>query len=262
MPSPVQNEAKERKRSIKQLIQERTQNSSLKDDLKELCGNKEFFLLCFSLTGLFFVVTGIQYWMPTYLKDVFVLPPDEAAVFFTTTSITAPIFGVIIGGIVTTSLGGYNTIRAQKLQCFFGGLAVLSAIPIPFTNTFGFFAAEIWLVLFFGGAILPPVTGIMLNSVPESKRTSANSIANLCYNLFGYFPAPSFYGMVSSITPTKDSKIPMGCLMYTTIVTVGVLWYGISLKIKNDRAQQTFLAGGGTGSTDVVGLKKRAARKD
>jgi sugar phosphate permease len=78
-------------------------------------------------------------------------------------------------------------------------MAVLVALPVPFTSNFTVFAFLIWFLLFFGGAILPPVTGIMLNSVPEQKRTSANSIANLCYNLFGYLPAPSFYGMVSSI---------------------------------------------------------------
>lgn len=69
-------------------------------------------MLCFSLTGLFFVVTGIQYWLPTYIKNIYHLDAGEAAIFFTTASITAPISGVIIGGIVTTAFGGYNTVAA------------------------------------------------------------------------------------------------------------------------------------------------------
>lgn len=113
---------------------------------------------------------------------------------------------------------------------------MLSALPIPFTDTFENFAFEIWFVLFFGGFILPPVTGIMLNSVPENKRTSANSVANIFYSLFGYLPAPSFYGMVSSIVPEVDSKVPMGCLMYSTLLTISILWLGIYSKIKKDRA--------------------------
>ena len=79
-------------------------------------GNKEFWYICFSMTGLFFVVTGVQYWLPTYLKEVYSLSEDEAAIFYTTTSITAPISGVIVGGVVTTYLGGYNTIKAHRLQ--------------------------------------------------------------------------------------------------------------------------------------------------
>ena len=50
------------------------------------------------------------------------------------------------------------------------------------------------LQLFGGGLIMPVATGIMLNLVPQTMRTNANSIANLCYNLFGYVPAPYIYG--------------------------------------------------------------------
>ena len=78
-------------------------------------GTRPFWYLCFSLTGLFFVVTGIQYWLPTYLLTVYKLDEGDAAVFYGTTSSSAPISGVIIGGIITTAFGGYNTRAAQKL---------------------------------------------------------------------------------------------------------------------------------------------------
>jgi len=87
-----------------------------------------------------------------------------------------------------------------------------------------------WLVLFFGGFLLPPVTGIMLNSVEDYKRTSANSLANLAYNLFGYLPAPTVYGLVSHIAGDKSS-IPMALLLYSTIPTVIVLCFSIFKKI-------------------------------
>jgi hypothetical protein len=40
---------------------------------------------------------------------------DDAALFYTTTSITGPISGVIIGGVVTTYFGGYNTVKSHRL---------------------------------------------------------------------------------------------------------------------------------------------------
>ena len=43
---------------------------------------------------------------------------------------------------------------------------------------------------------MPVLTGILLNMVPPSLRTLANSIANLVYNLLGYLPAPFVYGIV------------------------------------------------------------------
>jgi len=63
-----------------------------------------------------------------------------------------------------------------------------------------------WGILFFGGFILPPVTGIMLNSVPDSQKASANSVANLTYNMLGYFPAPVVYGFVATFTEVKGVR--------------------------------------------------------
>jgi sugar phosphate permease len=84
--------------------------------------------------------------------------------------------------------------------------AVLCSILAPMVDSFEVFGYLMWFILFFGGLVLPSITGIMLNSVHENERTSANSIANMCYNLFGYLPAPSFYGMVSSISDGPKSR--------------------------------------------------------
>lgn len=55
--------------------------------------------------------------------------------------------------------------------------AVASGLPCPFLDSVHLFAAFIWFVLFFGGMILPPLTGIMLNTVNEYHRAQANSIS-------------------------------------------------------------------------------------
>ena len=210
---------------------------TLKENLKSLMGNVEYWCICLSLTGLFFVVTGIQYWLPTYLKDIFNLGADDAAVFYTTTSITGPVGGVIVGGVVTTHLGGYNTYKAHRLMQGVGLLAVACALPVPFVN-FGNFAYLIWFLLFFGGFLLPQVTGIMLNTVDDSKRTAANSVATLCYNLLGYLPAPSFYGMVSAIANNPVSRVPMGALLYSTLISISLLIYGINSKLAKENNER------------------------
>ena len=38
--------------------------------------------------------------------------------------------------------------------------------------------------------------GIILNTVEAHEVTTANSFANMCYNIFGYFPAPLVYGAI------------------------------------------------------------------
>lgn len=76
-----------------------------------------------TLSGLFFVVTGIQYWAANFLKIEFGcaaigengVTDDTIAVYFAVTSFTAPISGAIAGGVTTSKMGGYNNPKVQKL---------------------------------------------------------------------------------------------------------------------------------------------------
>jgi hypothetical protein len=69
-------------------------------------------------------------------------------------------------------------------------------LPLVYVENYYLSAFLLWGQFFFGGFSLPVLTGILLNTCPESIRTIANSIANLFYNLLGYLPAPYIYGLV------------------------------------------------------------------
>jgi len=107
-----------------------------------------------------------------------------------------------------------------------GSSALIFAAPIPFSDIKWLTYACVWLLLFVGASILPTLTGIMLNSVEESRRTTANSIATLIYNLCGYLPAPFIYGAVAEKgVGTEDaifwSRAAMGVLVsWTVVITV------------------------------------------
>ena len=76
-----------------------------------------------ALSGLFFVVTGVQYWTSDYIKYEFGterngengVSDDTIAILFALTSFTGPIGGAVAGGITTTKMGGYNNVAVQKL---------------------------------------------------------------------------------------------------------------------------------------------------
>jgi len=165
------------------------------------------------------------------------MDPHLVTIVFSATSLSAPISGVIIGGIIITKLGGYNTKKSQKLLILVGSMAIICAIPVPLLQSYVPVCALLWWLLFFGGFCVPPLTGIMINSVPAKQKTAANSISNLLQNLLGYLPAPGLYGFVASMTSTL--RIPMGMLMYSTIFTVLVLTYGINKKLKNEERNES-----------------------
>lgn len=156
---------------------------------------------------------------------------------YSLSSITGPTVGVLVGGFITTTcVGGYTNKRALTVCFFVACLACMSALPIPIFDGLGEVIAFLWLVLFFGGFIMPNLTGILLNSVPIKERAIANSVANFFYNLFGYLPAPFLYGVVVQLTAVENSdkknvsRWGMVLLMWASLI--GVLSLGIALLLR------------------------------
>jgi len=122
-----------------------------------------------------------------------------------------------------------------------GSSALVFAAPIPFSEIKWLTYCCTWLLLFVGAAILPPMTGIMLNGVIESRRPAANSLATFIYNLAGYFPAPFLYGAVAEKgNGTEDeiywSRAAMGTLMtWTIIVSVFIIAAYFDLNSKENK---------------------------
>jgi len=53
--------------------------------------------------------------MTTYMMAVMGANADQAAFYFVVLSFTGPILGVVVGGIMTSYVGGYNTTKGQLL---------------------------------------------------------------------------------------------------------------------------------------------------
>ena len=116
----------------------------------------------------------------------------------------------------------------------YGLCSLASGIPICLADDVMTFAAGFFGLLFFGGAMVPSLNGIMLNSVPPEMRTSANSLASVCSNLFGYLPAPSFYGLLAYFVDDETSKIPFVGLISTMCLTIFLLITGIIIKVRRE----------------------------
>lgn len=102
----------------------------------------------------------------------------------------------------------------------FAYFCLFAALPIPFIDNFAVFCTLLWLLMFFGGAILPSLTGIMLNTVKNNQKTTANSIAYLAFNVFGYLPSPFIYGAITDSGEGGNDRIALAALMYTAFIPV------------------------------------------
>lgn len=199
-------ETKEEEKIIKK-SDEDVLNSSHNEDLdywekiKVLINYKVFIYSVISMSILIYIITGVQYWVTDYLDAILGIKSQKDRLFlFTVACFTAPVLGVLIGTEVKNRLCQQNMRKSLLFCSLLGILACISSIPVPITLNLFYFIIFMWLVLFFGAGIVPVLTSIIINSVPEEHMASANSMTNLLTNALGYLPAPYVYGILSDIS--------------------------------------------------------------
>jgi hypothetical protein len=145
--------------------------------MRDLMSNSDYIMLLLAITGFYYIVAGIQYWTVNYMTQVLHASYATATLYFAFTAFFAPISGVMFGGAVISLYGGYNTKRSREIILIIGWICTAFCIPIPIVDHFTSFGVLIFGLLFFGASLLPSLTGLMLNSVPDHQRASANSLA-------------------------------------------------------------------------------------
>ena len=83
-----------------------------------------------------------------------------------------------------------------------------------------------WFTIFFGGSLMPGLTGILLNSMDDNMKEEGNSITQFCYNLLGYFPSPFLYGIICDFTGGNNSRWGLVFLMSFSVVGMYALKKG------------------------------------
>jgi len=216
--------------------------------MADLMSNSDFIMLLFANTGFYYVVAGIQYWCVNYMQQVLHASYATATLYFAFTAFFAPLTGVLFGGALISYYGGYNSRRSREILLIMGWACTAFAIPVPIVDNFTSFGILIFGLLFCGASLLPSLTGIMLNCVPDHQRASANSLAQVSYNLFGWMPAPFVYGLVSQIAgdsqvlgDKEKSRVPLAFIIYSEVFTLALMTIVILRKLRTENLENQLL---------------------
>ena len=165
-------------------------------------------------------------------------PKETVFTCFTVVSLTGPVAGVIIGGIVSSKTGGYNNPKTSYLAAFIAVVAVSCAIPCAFVPIDYFYAqiALLWMLLFAGGFMMPILMGVMMNTVDETLKTSCIAIGQFSFNMLGFLPAPYIYGFIADMGPIVggNKTQAMGLSLCLSIVCASfVVYHAFTVRWKN-----------------------------
>ena len=193
--------------------------------IKELIHNKKYIFTMLGISCMLFVVTGIQFWISDYMREVMNIPSSQVYIMFSIICITGPTLGVLSGGFFIQYLGGYTNKMALDACFKISIIAALCGIFLPFLDIVWIFIIFMWFLLFFGGSITPGLTGIMIASIPENSKEIGNSISQLFYNLIGYLPAPFIYGLICKYTGGSKSRWGLVVLVLWGVLGVICLYF-------------------------------------
>ncbi|KAG5505466.1 hypothetical protein GH5_03492 [Leishmania sp. Ghana 2012 LV757] len=176
---------------------------NLHSSMAPLFSNVVYMCSVVSLTSLYFVATGLQNFVTQYLRE----PPFNASIAiimigFGSAVVSAPVCGVIAGGILLDRIGGYkhNLRRVAFFVLAWGLCAVIFSVMCIFVRTTRGFLLVMSVVLFCGGAIIPPAAGLTMASLPGHLRSVGAAFSQTIYNLLGNFSGPLVCGLVADAT--------------------------------------------------------------
>ncbi|CAE7807839.1 unnamed protein product [Symbiodinium sp. CCMP2592] len=161
-------------------------------------------LMAFCVSSLFFVSGGLQFWATPYMEQIRLKELREVGLgsegaacaqvhslvvtLVAVITLTAPTFGVFLGGGAVDSIGGYKGAAGRstlKLLAAGALLAMVFGVTACFSTNFWLAVSTFWVFNMLGASLLPGAFGLMLASVRSEKTSAASAIAQIPINLLG-----------------------------------------------------------------------------
>lgn len=232
----VENNKEEDEASLfeNELKEEDIRKEPIINHLKALIKSPIFILMNVTLSSMFIIVSAIQFWINDYLEFGLLIEDKEVRIScFAFVVATAPAAGIILGGILSGKVGGYDTEKAIYIPLFtsFGVVILANLCPI-FTNVI-IFLPLFWTLLFLGSVLLPVANGIVIVSVEQKYSGSASAVSILIYHILGRLPGPNLYAFLKSMVNDKNSRIPFWLLL--NVSAIGFLAVLICVKFQKEK---------------------------
>ena len=231
-----------------ELKEEDIRKEPITNHLKALIKSPIFILMNITLSSMFIIVSAVQFWINDYLEyGLLIEDKNTRLICFGFVVATAPAAGIILGGVLSGKVGGYDKEKAIYIPLLtsFGVVILANLCPI-FINLI-LFLPLFWTLLFLGSVLLPVANGIVIVSVEQKYSGSASAASILIYHILGRLPGPTLYAFLKSMVNDKNSRIPFWLLLNVSIAGFLAVLFCVKFqkekyrKLRNNEETQNIL---------------------
>ena len=175
-------------------------------NLRKIMCNPIFLFSSLCNSFAFFGIGVVQYYGDKYMEKVLEIGSSIRFILFGLLCLLGPTSGMVFGGIICSKLGGY--IKRKSMTFVLISMSVASGISmiIACHTISPLFVVVSWTYLFGIGAVVPPLSGIIISCLEQKLRGDGFSICNCFNNLIGSFPSSYVFSLLVDAFSKKEEK--------------------------------------------------------
>ena len=170
--------------------------SNLIGNVCKIICNKIFLFSSICNSVAFFGIGVVQFFGDKYMEVVLEIDSSIRFIFFGLLCLLGPTCGMVFGGIICSKLGGYTKKNSMTFIIISMALASIISMFIACHTNIVLFIIAAWTYLFAIGAVIPPISGLIISCLDNNLRGDGFSICNFLNNLIGNFLSSYVYSLI------------------------------------------------------------------
>ena len=170
--------------------------SNLLGNVCKIICNKIFLFSSICNSVAFFGIGVVQFFGDKYMEVVLEIDSSIRFIFFGLLCLLGPTCGMVFGGIICSKLGGYTKKNSMTFIIISMALASIISMFIACHTNIVLFIIAAWTYLFAIGAVIPPISGLIISCLDNNLRGDGFSICNFLNNLIGNFLSSYVYSLI------------------------------------------------------------------
>lgn len=170
--------------------------SNLLGNVCKIICNKIFLFSSICNSVAFFGIGVVQFFGDKYMEVVLEIDSSIRFIFFGLLCLLGPTCGMVFGGIICSKLGGYTKKNSMTFIIISMALASIISMFIACHTNIVLFIIAAWTYLFAIGAVIPPISGLIISCLVNNLRGDGFSICNFLNNLIGNFLSSYVYSLI------------------------------------------------------------------